>query len=167
MSKKRIAIERVYDASIEDVWEMWTTQEGIEAWWGPDGFRVTVSQLELRAGGKMVYAMTAVGEEQIAFMKREKMPLSTELTVTFTEVTPPRRLAYTSWVDFVPGQAPYDTGTLVELSQVANGVKLVLTIDAMHDEVWTQRAVMGWTMELGKLDAALRSTSNARANGAR
>ena len=28
---------------------------------------------------------------------------------------------------------------------------MVLTIDAMHDERWTQLAVMGWENELGKL----------------
>ena len=28
---------------------------------------------------------------------------------------------------------------------------LVLTVEAMHDDVWTDRAVMGWESELGKL----------------
>jgi hypothetical protein len=32
---------------------------------------------------------------------------------------------------------------------------MVLTFDAMHDEVWTQRAAMGWENELGKLERAL------------
>ena len=31
----KIRIERTYNASIEDVWELWTTKEGIESWWGP------------------------------------------------------------------------------------------------------------------------------------
>lgn len=43
--KKTITLERTYRAPIADVWEMWTTKEGIESWWGPDGFAVTV-QLE-------------------------------------------------------------------------------------------------------------------------
>ena len=32
---------------------------------------------------------------------------------------------------------------------------MVLTCDAMHEEQWTQRAVMGWEMELGKLAKVL------------
>jgi hypothetical protein len=35
-------------------------------------------------------------------------------------------------------------------------VKLVLTLDAMHDEHWTQMAVMGWESELGRLAAVLK-----------
>jgi hypothetical protein len=32
---------------------------------------------------------------------------------------------------------------------------MVLTFDAMHDEVWTQRAIMGRESELAKLANAL------------
>jgi hypothetical protein len=32
---------------------------------------------------------------------------------------------------------------------------LVLTFDAMHDEQWTNLAVMGWQSELGKLAEVL------------
>ena len=37
-SDHKIVIERTYEASIEDIWELWTTREGIESWWGPEGF---------------------------------------------------------------------------------------------------------------------------------
>ena len=37
-SGQKIVIERAYDASIKDVWALWTTREGIESWWGPEGF---------------------------------------------------------------------------------------------------------------------------------
>ena len=40
------------------------------------------------------------------------------------------------------------------------GVRMVLTFDAMHDETWTERAVMGWEMEIGKL--AERLATNAK-----
>jgi predicted dehydrogenase len=56
---------------------------------------------------------------------------------------------------YVPGVAPYDVETLVELAESAQGVRLVLTFDAMHDEHWTQMARMGWENELGKLAKAL------------
>ena len=40
-SKRRITLERTYKASLQDVWDMWTTKDGIESWWGPDGFSVS------------------------------------------------------------------------------------------------------------------------------
>jgi uncharacterized protein YndB with AHSA1/START domain len=155
--QKRITIERTFDASIEDVWAMWTTKDGIESWWGPDGFSVTVRAIDLRPGGELHYAMIAKGPDQIAFMKKNGMPTTTELLIRYTEVIENRRLRYMTRADFIPGVEPYDVETLVELHDTPNGVRLVLTLEAMHDDVWTQRATAGWENELGRLEKALKS----------
>ena len=155
MSRRTITIERTYNAAIDDVWTLWTTADGIESWWGPDGFRVKVRKLELRAGGALHYDMIAMAPDMIAFMKQAGMPVSQPCTAFFTEITPPRRLAFTHVVDFVPGVDPYESATVVELSAHGADTHLVLTVEAMHDEEWTNRAVSGWQMELGKLAQAL------------
>jgi uncharacterized protein YndB with AHSA1/START domain len=155
MSKKKITLERTYEATLEEVWELWTTKEGIESWWGPEGFTVTVQKLDLRVGGELLYTMTATGPDQVAFMKRAGMPTATKTRITYDEVVRPRRLAYTNLVDFVPGVDPYGAAQVVELSSVGGQVRMVLTLDAMHDETWTSRAVMGWESELGKLAKVL------------
>jgi len=31
---KQLEIAREYPALIEELWELWTTREGIESWWG-------------------------------------------------------------------------------------------------------------------------------------
>jgi len=157
MTRKRIALERTYQAPVEDVWELWTTKAGIESWWGPDGFTVTVHRLDLRPGGELRYAMTAAAPDKVEFMRRSGMPTTTEAQVRFTEVVPHRRLRYQHLADFIPGVEPYQVETLVELHQSPTGVRMVLTIEAMHDETWTQRAVMGWEGELGKLGRLLDS----------
>ena len=154
-SRRQIRIERIYNASMEDVWEMWTTKDGIESWWGPEGFSVKVRRLDLRPGGELHYAMTATAPPQIEFMKKAGMALTTEARLTYAEVTPPERLAYTHLADFIPGVEPYEVAHVVELTTTGDRVRLVLTFDAMHDEEWTQRAATGWEMELGKLAKAL------------
>jgi uncharacterized protein YndB with AHSA1/START domain len=156
-ARARIIIERVFDAPIEDVWDLWTTAEGIESWWGPDGFEVKVRKLDLRPGGDLLYAMIAVAKEQIEFMKRAGMPLTTETRITYKEIVPRERLAYTNVADFIPGVAAYDVDTVVELFPAARGVRLVLTLDPMHDEVWTGRMAAGWESELGKLERVIAS----------
>ena len=65
MTRRMITIERTFNAAIEDVWALWTTADGIESWWGPEGFRVKVRKLELRAGGALHYDMIAAGPDQI------------------------------------------------------------------------------------------------------
>jgi uncharacterized protein YndB with AHSA1/START domain len=161
-ARARFSIGRTYAAAIDDAWALWTTKSGIESWWGPEGFEVTVTTLDLRPGGELVYLMTAVAPEQVAFMQRSRMPLTTECKVTYTEVSPPSRLAYKTLTDFVPGVAPYEVATVVELKATSEGVTLTITFDAMHDDVWTERARAGHGSQLRKLDALLA----ARGEGA-
>jgi uncharacterized protein YndB with AHSA1/START domain len=154
-ARRRVSIERTFNGTVEDVWELWTTKQGIESWWGPDGFSVKVRRLDVRLGGELLYAMTADAPDQIDFLKKAGMPLTTESLVTYTDVVPPHRLAFTQLADFIPGVKPYDVATNVELETIPQGVRLVLTLDAMHDEQWTRLAVMGWESELGKLARVL------------
>jgi uncharacterized protein YndB with AHSA1/START domain len=150
-ARRKVTLERTFKASIEEVWDLWTTKDGIESWWGPEGFAVKVLKLDLQPGGELVYAMTATAPDQIEFVKNAGMPLTHEVRATYTEVAPPRRLAFASLADFIPGVEPYDVTTVVELYPSAEGVRMVLTLDAMHNERWTQMAVMGWESELEKL----------------
>jgi uncharacterized protein YndB with AHSA1/START domain len=156
-ARARFSIERSYAASIDEAWALWTTESGIESWWGPEGFDVTVTSLDLRPNGELVYVMTAAAPEQVGFMKQAGMPLSTECRVTYTEVVPPRRLAYKTLADFIPGVEPYEVATVVELKAADGGVKLAITFDAMHDDVWTERTRAGHESQLRKLDALLAS----------
>jgi uncharacterized protein YndB with AHSA1/START domain len=161
-NRPQSTIERSYQAAPERIWELWTTREGIEAWWAPDGFEATVAKLDLRPGGELVYTMTATAPEQIAFMESAGMPLSNESHKTFTEVDPSRRLGYQSLVDFVPGVEPYEQATLVELRPAGGGTHVVMTLEAMHDEEWTQRLLMGRANELENLAKVVGASTRER-----
>ena len=150
-ARRRVTLERTFAAPIDEVWELWTTKEGIESWWGPDGFAVKVQQIDLLPGGELVYAMTATATDQIKFLRKAGMPATTVSRLTYTEVVPPRRLAYSQTADFIPGVEPYEVPTTVELEEGPDGVRMVLSFTAMHDEHWTNMAVMGWESELGRL----------------
>jgi uncharacterized protein YndB with AHSA1/START domain len=153
--RPKLTLERTFRASIDEVWEMWTTKEGIESWWGPEGFSVAVSDLDLRPGGRLSYAMSAIGPEQMDYMVKAGMPLTTVHKLTYTDVDPPRRLAYKDMADFIPGVEPYQVETAIELQEVEAGVRMVLTFDAMHDDRWTQLAKLGHESELERLAKVL------------
>ena len=153
--RERVTIERTYSASIEDVWEMWTTKDGIEAWWGPEGFATTVRAIDLRPGGTLEYTMRAMDTGQIEFMKKAGMPLAIDHRLSYTEVAPPKRLGFSHYADFIPGVDPYQVNHIVELEATADGVRVIVTIDRMHDDYWTEMAVKGWTSQLEKLAKSL------------
>ena len=154
--KKQITMERTLEATLDEVWELWTTKDGIESWWGPEGFETSVSKLELRVGGALHYAFTAVGPNQIAFMKQANQPLTQHMKARYTVVRPKTLAAWQNLVEFIPGITPYEVESRFELFVETRGkVRMVLRFDAMHDEQLTKYAEMGWTEELGKLEKRL------------
>jgi hypothetical protein len=91
----------------------------------------------------------------------------TESRKTFTEVDPPRRLGYLSSIDFVPGHAPYQHLTVVDLARDGDGTRVTMTIDPMHDADWTERIIAGRTNELDNLGRLIETErhSGGRAAG--
>jgi uncharacterized protein YndB with AHSA1/START domain len=147
--------ERMYDAPAELVWELWTTPAGLGEWFAPDGFESRVSALDLRPGGELRYTMTATAPEQVAFLRETGNPLSVEVRKTFTEVAPRARLAYRSLIDFVPGREPYEHLTTVDLEPAGDRTRVVMTLEPLHDETWTQQHRAHRVNELDHLEAAI------------
>jgi uncharacterized protein YndB with AHSA1/START domain len=148
--------ERTYDAPAELVWQLLTTATGLDQWWAPDGFETRVSEITLRPGGQLRYTMTAVGPEQVAFMQNTGNPLSTEFRKTFTEVVPATRLAYQTVIDFVPDHEPYEHLTIIDIVPAGDRTHLVMTLDPLHDETWTQQHRAHRCNELANLEAVIR-----------
>jgi uncharacterized protein YndB with AHSA1/START domain len=151
-----ITLEQTYAAAPEEIWRLWTTAEGIEAWWPPEGFTAEVHELDLRPWGELVYTFTATAEPQIEFMRSAGMPLATTARKRFTIVDPPHTIAYDSLIDFIPGMDSYWQSTTVELEREGDKTHVTMLMDPLHDEEWTQRLVAGRTNELENLERVLR-----------
>ena len=149
-------LERTYDAPAELIWELLTSAAGLEEWWAPDGFETRVSELELRPGGQLRYTMRATAPEQIAFVRNLGLPVSNEFHRTLTELVPPTRLSYVSVIDFVPDHAPYEHLTTIDIEPVGDRANVVMTLDPLHDDTWTQEYRAHRDHELDKLAAAIR-----------
>jgi uncharacterized protein YndB with AHSA1/START domain len=52
-----IRITRIYDASVETVWDAWIDPDQVAQWWGPRGFTTTTYSKDVRPGGSWVYNM--------------------------------------------------------------------------------------------------------------
>jgi uncharacterized protein YndB with AHSA1/START domain len=150
--KVQTTVERTYRAHVSELWDLWTTKEGFESWWGPEGFRVEVHALEPRVGGTLHYDMIADAPEQIAAMKQMGQPVSHETRGTFTEMRPHTRLAITHVIDFLPGVTPYDSTMVVEFFPSGDRVRMVVNLEAMHNDEFTRMSLMGFTSQLTKLD---------------
>jgi hypothetical protein len=154
-SDRHTVIERTFAAPLEELWELWTTRDGFESWWGPLGFAAKVHWLDLRPGGQLRYRMTAVGARQIRFLRHAGLPLSTEACLTFTRIALRKSIAYRHRADFIPGVEPYDISNSVEFHQEDRGVRVVVRQAPMHSYEWTVQAWNGMKSQLGRIPAAL------------
>jgi uncharacterized protein YndB with AHSA1/START domain len=151
-SEAKVVIERTYRANIEDVWALWTTKEGFESWWGPQGFRAEVRELDARVGGALRYEMIADSAEMIAAMKQMGQPISHATRSRFTELEPRSRLVLTNVIDFLPGVATYESNIAVDFTSAGGSVRMVVTLDALHSDEVTKMQEEGFTSQLTKLD---------------
>jgi uncharacterized protein YndB with AHSA1/START domain len=149
--RKKITLERTLKANAKQVWDLWTMRQGLESWWGPEGFTTKVNRLEVRPGGKFDYEMTATGPEQVEAMQKANLPLTSRARGTYTEIKAPHRLIYKTLADFIPGVTPYEITTLVEIQIVPGGVRLTVIEDVMHNEEWTRMSEMGMGSSLDRL----------------
>lgn len=153
MSNNKVVIERIYRARIDDIWDLWTTKQGFESWWGPQGFRADVHVIDARVGGELRYDMVADTPDMIAAMKQMGRPASHPTNARFTVLRPRERLEITNLIDFLPGVSTYESVIAVDFVAQGDRVRMVVTLDPMHTEEFTKMQEQGFTSQLTKLDA--------------
>ena len=69
-------ISRALDAPRELVWECFTDPERMKQWWGPKGFKVIASKMDLRPGGSYFYGLQSPAGQSMwgKFAYREVVP---------------------------------------------------------------------------------------------
>ena len=79
---QEFTISRVFDAPRDLVWKVFTDPEHMKQWWGPKGFKVFSSKMDLRPGGSYHYGMRAPDGGAMWGMFR------------YREITPPSRIVF-------------------------------------------------------------------------
>ncbi len=153
MIASSLVIERTYAARPEELWELWTTMDGFESWWGPQEFRADVHTIEPREGGALHYDMIADTPTAVAAMDSMGAPTAQPCRGTFSEFRPNERLVLTQVIDFLPGVAPYESTITVDFFAAVQGeVRMVVTLSQMHDGATTGMQREGFLSQLSKLD---------------
>ncbi len=86
ISEDAVVIERIFDAPVDLIWQMWVQPEHFQKWYGPEGFTVPVAKMDVRVGGKRLVCMETQTPDG-------SMKMWT--TGEYIEVVPNMRLVYT------------------------------------------------------------------------
>jgi uncharacterized protein YndB with AHSA1/START domain len=75
-ASKDFVISRVFDAPRDRVWKAFTEPAHMKQWWGPKGFKVLSSKMDLRPGGTYHYGMESPDGKVMwgKFVYREVVP---------------------------------------------------------------------------------------------
>lgn len=84
---REIVIERVFDAPRDLVFDAWTDPNAVSQWFGPNGFMLTIHEMDVRAGG--VWRFIMHGPDGTDYDNK----------IVYTEVTRPERLVYSHGAD--------------------------------------------------------------------
>ena len=157
-SRRTLVIDRVFDAPRELVWKAWTDPEMAKRWWGPRGFMAPAAEIDLRVGGKYLFAM-----QSPEFNNGE--PIWS--TGVYREIVPYERLVCTdSFADekgnVVPAthygmteDFPLEMLVTVELEEIDGKTKLTLRHEGMPADMAAD-AETGWNESFDKLAASLQ-----------
>lgn len=149
ISKDAIVIERTFDAPADLLWKMWTEPEHLKQWYGPQGFTISVANMDVRVGGKRLICME---------MPTPDGTMKIWTTGEFTELVPHVRLAYTdspsdengNLVPMNDDESPLITVVTVQLEDVGGRTKMVTTHAGLPAN-GEQGASEGWKQAVAKL----------------
>lgn len=77
-----LVVTRLFDASVEEVWNAWVDPGLVMQWWGPDGFTSPLAEMDFREGGTSLVCM--------------RSPDGTDMYTTwaYTQIIPLERFEY-------------------------------------------------------------------------
>jgi uncharacterized protein YndB with AHSA1/START domain len=139
--KYELRIERTFDASAEEVFDAWTSEEVLTRWFhSQPGWDTPVAEVDLRVGGKVRVAMRELDGTEHA------------MGGEYTLIDRPHRLAMTWSFDEVPGNEQTLELEFIERDGRTTVVMInsgIVTQERKEDQQW------GWNGCLDSLERAL------------
>jgi uncharacterized protein YndB with AHSA1/START domain len=150
-----IDVTRVFNASPEVVWDLWTDPDQYMCWWGPKDFTSPYVKLDMHVGGKYLSCM--------------KGPDGKEYwdTGTYEEIIEPSRIVYTDTLadehgnavapSFygMPGDKPVEMAVEVTLKDIGGKTMLTLEHCGLPEGEMLDQARDGWNQSFDKLARCL------------
>ena len=149
ISKDAVVIERIFEASIDLIWQMWTQAEHFKKWYGPQGFTLPVAEMDVQVGGKRLICMASPDGTMKMWTTGEYMEIVPNQRLVYTEspadeqgnVVSPAALG-------MPEGYPTTTEVTVLLEDLGGRTKMVMTHAGVPAD---SGAGGGWNQAFDKL----------------
>jgi uncharacterized protein YndB with AHSA1/START domain len=151
---KQMTITRIFDAPRALVWKAWTEPEHLMRWWGPKHFTSPLAKIDLREGGKYLFAMRSPEGQDLYS------------TGTYKKIDPMNEIIYTDSFSDAEGNIippsvfgmgedyPIEADITVKFEDFAGKTKLTV-IGSRPQGIMGEYASAGWNESLDKLAESL------------
>ncbi len=162
ISKDAVVVERIFEAPVDLIWQLWVQPEHFKQWYGPQGFTVPVAEMDVRVGGKRLVCME---------MQSPEGSMKMWTVGEYTEIVPNQRLVYTeSPADEngnlvspsamgIPDGYPATTEVIVQLEDLGERTKMVMTHVGVPA---SSGANEGWEQAFAKMAEHIETVLNAK-----
>ena len=135
-----LKVSKVYNATVESVWNAWTNPEEISKWWLPEGFTEPSSpEVDLKVGGEFKYPMKpAEGKAFYAYG-------------VFKEIVP-NELIKSTWKW---SHADQETLLTVTFRKIDDGTQLTIVHELFGDEEQKNLHTDGWNKCMARIEEVL------------
>lgn len=130
-----LQLNHTYPVKRERVFNAWTKSEQLAHWWGPEGFKTTIEEMNVEAGGNYKFNMHAPdGETHV-------------LTGQYMEIVPNEKLVFTwKWEN---GDAAFPSTTVtIDFLDKGDSTEVVVTHTDLPSEEAANNHNFGWTSSL-------------------
>jgi uncharacterized protein YndB with AHSA1/START domain len=159
--KLTLTLDAEFDATPDQVWNLWADPRKLERWWGPPAYPATFTSLDLRPGGRAQYFMT--GPDGAA-----TPPGYWEIVA----VDPPRRIEVIDGFANADGSPNEDMpgpgGMNITIEPIGEGRTRMTIENTFPDQAAMEQLLAmgqeeGMTEAVGQIDAILAETAASSA----
>ncbi len=155
-----LVVTRIIDAPLEMVWKAWTEPEHVVRWWGPKYYTSPLAKIDLREGGRYLFAMRAPADQggQVSYAAG-----------VYEKIVPLERLEFTQFLADqdsnaidptqagMPPDFPKVQRTTVIFKRRRDMTELTITSTGWTPGQMYVYALAGWQQSIDKLSASLSS----------
>lgn len=142
-----LVVTRTFRARRDLVFNAWTDPEQVQSWWGCGDTTGVTSTVDLRVGGEYRHVM------------RIKEAGEYSMEGTFTEVDPPKRLAYTVPGQEIGGFETPETLTSIDFLERGDRTEVRLIMHGIAATPLKDIVTGGWTAAFDKLSKVVEEAS--------
>ena len=155
-AERELVITRIFDAPREMVWKAWTDPEHLMRWWGPKDFTAPVCKVDLRIGGKYLFAMRSPDGQDFwsTGVYREIVPMK-RLVCTDSFADPEGNVVPASYYGMA-SDFPQEMLVTITFEDLDGKTKLTLRHSGMPGGDEGANAEIGWNQSLDKLAESLK-----------